>query len=93
LGRFAISGSSVYDCWCILQGVLHVSMHMEVQNRCDAILRAFLIVGVGFLWYCWNSFSFIIVDLFGRVICSSVVMLNRSNWCRYLRFRLAVMLE
>jgi hypothetical protein len=76
----------------MLQGVLHVSVHMEVQNRCDAILRAFLIVGVGFLWYCWNSFSFIIVDQFGRVICSSVVMLNSSNWCRYLRFRLAVML-
>jgi hypothetical protein len=51
-----------------------------------------LIVGVGFLWYCWNSFSFIIVDQFGRVIFSSVVMLNSSNWCRYLRFRLAVML-
>jgi hypothetical protein len=42
----------VYDCWCMLQGVLHASVHMEVQNRCDAILRAFLTVGVGFLWYC-----------------------------------------
>jgi hypothetical protein len=56
-----------------------VFVHVEVQNRCDAILRVFFIVGVGFLWYCWNSFSFIIVVLFGRVICSSVVMLNRSS--------------
>jgi hypothetical protein len=36
--------------------------------------------------------EFIIVDLFGKVICSSVVMLNNSNCCRYLRFKLAVML-
>ena len=39
----------MYDCWCILQGYLHVSAHMEVQNRCDAILRVFFIVGVDFL--------------------------------------------
>jgi hypothetical protein len=31
----------VYDCWCMLQGGLHVSVHVEVQNKCDAILRAF----------------------------------------------------
>jgi hypothetical protein len=59
LGRFAISGSNIYDCWCVLQGILQVFVHMEVQNKCDAILRAFLIVGVGFLWYCWNSLSLI----------------------------------
>jgi hypothetical protein len=76
----------------VLQGVLHASVHVEVQNGCDAILRAFLIVGVGFLWYCWNSFSFIIVVLFGRVICSSVVMLSNRSCCRYLQFRVAVML-
>jgi hypothetical protein len=59
---------------------------------CDAILRAFFIVGEGFLWYCWNSFSFIIIVLLGRVIYSNVVMFSSNNWCRYLRFRLAVML-
>ena len=68
------------------------SVHMEKQNKCDAILRAFLIVGVGFLWYCWNSFSFIIVDLFGRVICSNIIMFNNSSCYKYLQFRLAVML-
>jgi hypothetical protein len=33
----------------MLQGILHVSVHMEEQNKCDAILRAFFIVGMGFL--------------------------------------------
>jgi hypothetical protein len=48
-------------------------------------------VDVGFLWYCWNSFLFIIVVLFGRVICSRIVMFNNSSWCRYLRFSFVVM--
>jgi hypothetical protein len=47
-----ISGSNVYDCWCTLQGGLHVYVQFVVQNSCDAIFRAFLMVGVGFLWYC-----------------------------------------
>jgi hypothetical protein len=42
----------MYNCWCMLQGVLHASVHMEVQNKCDVILRAFLKVGVGFLQRC-----------------------------------------
>jgi hypothetical protein len=81
----------VYDCWCMLQGGLHVFVQFVVQNRCDVILRAFLMVGVGFLWYCWNSFSFIKVVLFGRKIYSRVVMFSSINWCRYLRFRFVVM--
>jgi hypothetical protein len=81
----------VYDCWCMLQGGLHVFAQFVVQNRCDAILRACLMVGVGLLWYYWNSFSFIKVVLFGKVICSRVVMFTSSNWCRYLQFRFAVM--
>jgi hypothetical protein len=53
-----------------------------VQNKWDAILSAFLMVRVIFLWYCWNSFSFMMVVLLGSVICSSVVMLSSSRWCR-----------
>jgi hypothetical protein len=33
-----------------------------------------------------------VVEVLVGAICSSVVMLNNSNWCRYLRFRLAIML-
>jgi hypothetical protein len=51
-----------------------------IQNRCHAILSAFLMVGVDFLWYCWNSFLFIMVVLFGSVSCSSVVMFSSSSW-------------
>jgi hypothetical protein len=62
-----------------------------VQNKCDAILSFFLMVGVILLWYCWNSFSFMMVFLFGSVISSSVVMLSSSSWCRYCLFRFGVM--
>jgi hypothetical protein len=82
-----ISGSSVNACWCMLQGGLHVLRQLVMQNRCDAIFSAFLMVGVVFLWYCWNSFSFMMVVLLGSVICSSVVMFNSSSCCRYLRLR------
>ena len=51
LGQFAIYGSSVYDCGFVLHGGPQVFVHVEVPNKCDAILRIFLIVGVGFLWY------------------------------------------
>jgi hypothetical protein len=33
----------------MLQGGLHVFIHLVLQNKCAAILSAFLIVGVGFL--------------------------------------------
>jgi hypothetical protein len=49
LRRFMISGSSVFVCWCILQGGLYVFVHLVLQNKCAAILSAFLIVGIGFL--------------------------------------------
>jgi hypothetical protein len=32
----------------MLHGGRHVSKQLVVQNRCDAILRAFLMVGVNF---------------------------------------------
>jgi hypothetical protein len=50
-------------------------------------------VGIILLWYCWNSFSFMMVVLFGSVICSSVVMLSSSSWCRYFLFRFGVIVE
>ena len=46
LGRFIISRSSVNACWCMLHGGWHVTVQFVVQNRCDAILSAFLMVGV-----------------------------------------------
>jgi hypothetical protein len=61
-----------------------------VQNRYDEILSAFLMVGVILLWYCLNSFSFMMVFLFSNVICFSVVMLSSSSWSRYFRFRFGV---
>jgi hypothetical protein len=76
----------------MLQCGLHVYVQVKVQNKYDVFLRAFLIVGVGFLWYCWNSFLFIMVVLFAKVICLSMVMLSSSSWFRYLRLRLAVIL-
>jgi hypothetical protein len=63
----------------MLHGGRHVSKQLVVQNRYDAILSTFLMVGVIFWWYCWNSFSFIMVVLLGSVICSSVVMFNSSS--------------
>jgi hypothetical protein len=74
----------------MLHGGRHVSRQLVVQNRCEAILRAFLMVGVIFVWYILNSFSFMMVVLLGSVICSSVVMFRSNNWCRYLQFRLVV---
>jgi hypothetical protein len=85
------SGSSVNACWCILHGGWHVIIQFVVQNICDVILSTFLIVGVILLWYCLNSFSFMIVVLLGNVICSSVVMFSSRSWWRYLRFRFGVM--
>jgi hypothetical protein len=55
------------------------SMQFVIQNRCDAILSVLLIVGVNFLWYCWNSFSFMMVILLSSVICSRVVMFSSSS--------------
>jgi hypothetical protein len=80
----------VNACWYMLHGGLHVSRQLVMQNRCDAIFSAFLMVDVVFLWYCWNSFSFMMVVLLGSVICSSVVMFSSSNCCRYLRLRFGV---
>jgi hypothetical protein len=37
----------IVDVYCKVSYMY--SVHVEVQNRCDAILRAFLIVGMGFL--------------------------------------------
>jgi hypothetical protein len=54
-------------------------MQFVIQNRCDAILSVLLIVGVNFLWYCWNSFSFMMVILLSSVICSRVVMFSSSS--------------
>jgi hypothetical protein len=79
LGWLMISRSSVNAYWCMLHGGWHVSTQLVVQNRCDAIFSAFLMVGVGFLWYCWNSFSFMMVVLLGSVICSSVVMFSSNS--------------
>jgi hypothetical protein len=63
----------------MLHGGRHVSKQLLVQNKYDAILSPFLMVGVIFLWYFWNSFSFMMVVLLGSVICSSVVMFSRSS--------------
>jgi hypothetical protein len=41
-----ISRSSVNACWCILHGGWHVIVQFVVQNRYDAILSAFVMVGV-----------------------------------------------
>jgi hypothetical protein len=48
----------------MLQGVLHVSAHMVVQNRCDAILRAFFYSGRGFF--------VILLELFFIHYCFSI---------------------
>ena len=90
-GLFLISGSSVYVCWCMLHGSWHVGAQFVVQNICDAISSAFLMVGVILSWYFLNSCSFIMVVLFGSVICSSVVMFSRRNWWRYFLLRVGVM--
>jgi hypothetical protein len=74
----------------MLHGGLHVSRQLLVQNICDAILSAFLMVSVGFTWYCWNSFSFMIVVLLDSVICSSVVIFSSNRCCRYLWFKFGV---
>jgi hypothetical protein len=50
-----------------------------IQNRCEAILSVFLMVEVILLWYCWNSFLFMMVVLLGSVICSNVVMFSSSS--------------
>jgi hypothetical protein len=63
----------------MLHGSWHIFVQFVIQNRCEAILSAFLIVGVILLWYYWNSFLFMQVVLFGSVICSSVVMLSSSS--------------
>jgi hypothetical protein len=80
-GRFTISGRNVYVCGCMLYGGRHVSTQFVVQNRCDAILSAFLMVGVILLWYCLNSLLFMRVVLFGSVNCSSEVMFSSNSWC------------
>ena len=82
LGRFMISGSNVNVYWCMLHIGWHVIVQFVMQNIHSAILSVFLRVGVILLWYCLNSFSFIIV-LLGSVICSNVVMFNNSIWWRY----------
>jgi hypothetical protein len=87
-----ISGSSVKTCWCMLHGGWHISVQFVVQNRCNAILSAFLMVGVILLWYFYNSFSFMMVVLFGNVICSNVVMFSSSSWCRYFWFIFGVIM-
>jgi hypothetical protein len=46
LGWFMSSGSSVNVCCCMLHGGWHVTAQFVVQNRCVAILSAFLMVGV-----------------------------------------------
>jgi hypothetical protein len=74
----------------MLHGIWQCSVQFEVQNRCNAILSVFLMVGIILLWYCWNSFSFMMVVLFGSVICSSVVMLSSSSRCRYFLFGFGV---
>jgi hypothetical protein len=74
----------------MLHGGWHVIAQFVVQNRCDAILSVFLMVGVILLWYFLNSFSFMMVVLSGKVICSNVVMFSNNSWCRYFRFRLGV---
>jgi hypothetical protein len=92
LGWLMISGSSVKTCWCMLHGGWHISVQFVVQNRCNAILSAFLMVGVILLWYFYNSFSFMMVVLFGNVICSNVVMFSSSSWCRYFWFIFGVIM-
>jgi hypothetical protein len=57
----------------------HVTVQFVIQNRCEAILSVFLMVEVILLWYCWNSFLFMMVVLLGSVICSNVVMFSSSS--------------
>ena len=60
------------------------------EKMCDAILSAFLMVGVILLWYFFNYFSFIKVVLLGSVNCSNVVMFSSSSCRKYFLFRFGV---
>jgi hypothetical protein len=62
----------------MLHGGWHISVQFMIKNRYDAILSAFIMVGVILLWYCWNSFLFMMVVLLSSVICFSVVMFRSS---------------
>jgi hypothetical protein len=93
LGRFMKSGCNVDVCGCMLHGGWHISVQFVLQKRCDASLSAFLMVGVIFVWYCLNSFSFMMFVLLGSVICSKVVMFSSSSCWRYLRLRFRVIVE
>jgi hypothetical protein len=77
----------------MLHGGWHVAAQFVVQNRCDAILSAFLMVGEILLRYCRNSFSFMMVVMSGRVICYNVVMFSRRSRCRYFLFRFGVIVR
>jgi divalent metal cation (Fe/Co/Zn/Cd) transporter len=58
---------------------LDISVQFVLQNRSDAILSIFLMVGVIFVWYCWKFFSIMMVVLLGSMICSSMVMFDSSS--------------
>jgi hypothetical protein len=85
-----IPGCNVNVCGCMLYGGRHIFVQFVLQKRCDAILSAFLMVGVILVWYHLNSLSFMMLVLLGSIICSSVVMFSSCSWWRYLRLRFGV---